>query len=87
MSNKNKQFIPVGFLPYRDGYHYIVKSDEEEPDYYYCLYPKHELAQISELEAQDAFVAHDYRELNYDGGFIKKEELSSVLEDMEPEEA
>lgn len=87
MSNTAKKFIPIAFLPYEEGYHYIVKTPQEEPEYYYCLYPTYELTHISVMEAQDALIAHDYRKLVYDEDAIKKEKLSSVLESLDPEEA
>lgn len=86
MAKDEKKFIPIGYLPYGEGYHFILRTDQPDPDYYTCLYPEYELGQISSLKAQDLFVAHNYKQYEFDGDSISKDELNLRLSEINPEQ-
>ncbi len=84
-NSRNQSYIPVAFLPYRQGHHYILRDSKDEEKFYYALYPDHTPQEINRLEAERAVIEKAYMGIEYSGAPIPQEQLSEVLRKLDPE--
>jgi hypothetical protein len=73
MQENNFKIKPIAYLPYKDGYHFILTSNTGK--YFYKLLQSSELVEIDKIEASKAVFEKGYKTSGLDMEWFGLEEI------------